>query len=474
MGVGANYIERERDYEKTLSPSGPTGGRLARRWVYFYENIDNDSTVTIFEDVARRAAAKLYNGIILGGGSTAFRVSTGENARDNIVEIYRIARAHGLDLIPSAFQLGSAYDIAYYSSDLIHYVEGALVRGTTFRVTETSDGGLVAVHVPEIDYLYKFDQTYMYGDTELFSTEGYDAITSVSGTKMGTMSFPDHSVGRTDSSSLRIENLHLNNPAALHVYLKTTPRRSYKFSVWVKTEGLNSSDLRMYVEEGSGPYMWRTFVHNDVSIPKTGDWQKVEFGFNSMDMDRVIIVVGIYGATTGKIWFDDMEIEEVGLLNVLRRPGTPVTVRDKDDATLYVEGTDYGYISDPYITMSSYRYLYNHDEPTIEILDGGRIAQKFEQTGDVELSVDFYHGLKADSYYPCLSEPRVYAAYAEQYEILCAALPHDKLLIGIDEIRVAANCMWLVRIGACRRRRLWATVPISWLRWFARLTRMSK
>ena len=48
----------------------------------------------------------------------------------------------------------------------------------------------------------------------------------------------------------------------------------------------------------------------------------------------------------GKLWWDDLRIEEIGLVNVLRRPGCPVTVRG-ENGTTYEEGRDYEKIVDP-------------------------------------------------------------------------------------------------------------------------------
>ena len=52
-------------------------------------------------------------------------------------------------------------------------------------------------------------------------------------------------------------------------------------------------------------------------------------------------------AKAGKFWLDDWSLEEVGPLNVLHRPGTPVTVRDSAGRTTYTEGKDYAALVDP-------------------------------------------------------------------------------------------------------------------------------
>jgi|GEM_PF-4408117 len=52
------------------------------------------------------------------------------------------------------------------------------------------------------------------------------------------------------------------------------------------------------------------------------------------------------GGKSGKFWIDDWRVEEVGPLDVLHCPGTPVTVRDSHGTTTYAEGRDYAPLVD--------------------------------------------------------------------------------------------------------------------------------
>ena len=88
-----------------------------------------------------------------------------------------------------------------------------------------------------------------------------------------------------------------------------------------------------YITEGSlAPY--------DPGIPETTDWRKVTMTFNSLEYDKVRLYVGLWGGKAGRVWLDDMRIEEIGLANVIRRPGTPITVTSEDGKTIYEEGKD--------------------------------------------------------------------------------------------------------------------------------------
>jgi len=440
MGVGARYRERERRFRKRLLPGARGAGELSRRWVFFYTKIRQDDSLAVFEDVARRAAAKFYNGIVLGT-NTAFHAAINEDVRSKLKEIRKIARAHGLDVVPTAFGVGGPWDIMYYKDELVHYGAGYLVDGALFEVVDPGDR---AIHVPHVDFAYGFDDTE-YGQSFYTIDTGDSVVYSIGLGEVGTSSFPDLEVGKTAPPSLRVENPQ--GLAYFRVFCNNLiPRRQYKLSFWIKTEGIDSTELGVGAAIWSDPYRWYGFCKEEYTIEPTSDWQKIEFGFNSMSFDSVIIVAAVNDVTTGKVWFDDVEFKEIGLVNVLRRPGTPVMVCDADDGTLYVEGVDYGYIEDPNINKA---YMPNHDGPPIEILAGGRIAEKFERTGGTRLRVSYYHGTAGGLRYPspCLSEPRVYQTYMEQYEILCSVLPHKAVLMGIDEVRSGLGCAACRRIG---------------------------
>ena len=71
-----------------------------------------------------------------------------------------------------------------------------------------------------------------------------------------------------------------------------------------------------------------------------------EIVFNTGAFTNAMLYLGSWGGRDGKLWWDDLKIEEIGLVNVLRRAGCPVTVRGEDGVT-YEEGRDFERIVDP-------------------------------------------------------------------------------------------------------------------------------
>src|SRR6516165_1414334 len=126
------------------------------------------------------------------------------------------------------------------------------------------------------------------------------------------------------------------------------PYRCYRISFRAKTEGLpatrpfSSGAFRLDVRTSDR----RNLTPWNARVPPTTDWREVRWGFNSMWYDKVRISIGAQNVQTGKSWVDGVRVEEVGLVNVLRRPGAPLSVRGEDSQVVYVEGRDYDRVAD--------------------------------------------------------------------------------------------------------------------------------
>jgi len=181
----------------------------------------------------------------------------------------------------------------------------------------------------------------------------------------------------------------------------------------------------------------RPLQYQNPRVTPGAEWQKVTVGFNSWGYEKVEIAPKVRGAANGKFWLDDLQVEEVGLLNVLRRPGTPLTVRGEKDGTLYEEERDYASVSDPQLN-----FRYDHEAPEIRILSGGRIKE-----GD-RLRVSYYHGTSIyNGQTPvCMSEPKLYEIWRTQAKLVHEAIEPNKYLLNMDEIRTGGSC------EACKKR----------------------
>ena len=150
----------------------------------------------------------------------------------------------------------------------------------------------------------------------------------------------------------------------------------------------------------------RPLQYQNPRFSPDGAWQQVSVGFNSWGYDRVEIACKVRGLAGGQLWLDALQIEEVGLVNLLRRPGTPLMVRSDNKGTVYEEGRDYAPVADPQLN-----FRYDHDGPEIQLGPGSRI-----QTGE-RLRVSYYHGTVIHNGQTpvCMSEPKLYEIWGRRH-----------------------------------------------------------
>jgi hypothetical protein len=256
----------------------------------------------------------------------------------------------------------------------------------------------------------------------------------------------DNQMVKEGNSSLRFENIDQRNGEAgrLEFNLNVKPSRLYRVRFWNKTEGLNASNpfgsgrFRVDVYGGEQKRQLNFF---DPQVPATGDWRQVECGFNTKSFSQVKISIGVGEGKTGRFWLDDLRIEEVGMVNILRRPGTPLTVKNEKSGQVYQEGADFAPVED--IPLN---FRFDHDGPDIKLLPGGRIRE-----GD-RLRVGFYHvqPIYQGQTPACMSEPKAYEIWRRQAELFHKVLNAKTYFLGADEIRLAASC------AACQARKMTA------------------
>lgn len=248
----------------------------------------------------------------------------------------------------------------------------------------------------------------------------------------GSISFADTRVFRSGKASIRFENLASDRwgHGRVNQRIEVHPDRAYLVSLWVKTEGLKPAGcfrmIALAPVEGERELLSRTF-----RVPETTGWMKVEAVLNPGEFSEVTVYCGAWDGKEGKFWVDDWKIEELGPQNVLRRPGTPVTVRSDDGKTVYREGRDYARLEDP--QLHPWRI---NPAPDLKLVEGGRI-----KPGD-HLRVSWYHPMIIyDSQVgTCMAEPELLEIAETGAKALGARLKPKRVLLNMDEIRVAGGC----------------------------------
>jgi hypothetical protein len=389
-------------------------------WVFGW-NLERDSDVPEVTKVIDSASSRGLNGAVVSFGlDTLCRKSPDFFRRLDAVR--QACDRGGLEVIPAIFSVGYGGAALAHNRNL---AEGVAVEDAAFVAR-----GDRAQFVPD-------DSVRLAnGDFELYRGNSFRGFNFHD--QPGVISFADTQVKHGGKSAIRLENFTANPHGHGRVMqeLRVRPHRCYRLSLWVKTEGLAPSGvfqvLALVKDREIAP---RTF-----SLPATTDWRKITMIFNSLNHEKVNLYAGVWGAKAGKLWIDDWTVEEVGPLNVLHRPGTPVLVRSEDGATTYAEGRDYAPLEDPQFSF----YRVDRPWPQLRLLPGGSIRD------GQKLRVSWYHPMQIhDSQITvCMGEPELYEIFEHEAKLLAEKLHPKRVLLNMDEIRRGGTC------AACRGRNM--------------------
>jgi hypothetical protein len=319
-----------------------------------------------------------------------------------------------LELIPAVFSIGYGGGLLAHNPNL---AEGLPVTDAPFVAA-----GRQARFVPDAA------AQLVNGGFEEFSGNKFSGVSFCDAP--GQISFADTEIKHGGRASLRLENFALDPHGHGRVMQKVhvTPHRCYRVSLWVKTEGLRpASAFRCLALAGDHELAPREF-----KLPDTTDWRKISFLFNSLGHDQVNLYAGVWDGKAGKVWLDDWSLEDAGPVNVLHRPGTPVTVRSDDGLTTYVEGRDYAPLKSPDFNV----WRGDSTPAALNLLPKGRIPD------GQRLRVSWYHPLLVnDSQVTvCMAEPEVYEIFDQEARLLADHLHPRAVLLNMDEIRMGGTC----------------------------------
>jgi hypothetical protein len=396
--------------------------RFADRFVWIFGwGLQQDGDVAEISRVLTTAGQHHFNGAVVSFGLDTLCKQPPDFFR-RLEQIKASCEQNGLDLIPAVFSVGYGGGVLAHDRNL---AEGLPVDDAPFRV----EGGLARLVVTD-------PPRFQNGGFEEFTGDrfaGYDFHD-----QPGEISFADQETRHGGKASLRLEHFTANPHGHGRVMqsLRVQPHRCYRVALWVKTEGLQPANaFRTLVLAGN-----RELAPREFKVPSTTDWRKVTMLFNSRDCDRVSLYAGLWGGKAGHVWLDDWSVEEVGPVNVLHRPGTPVTVRNEEGTVTYAEGKDYAPLQEG--TLNPWR---DDGEPSsLKLIPGGRIRE-----GE-RLRVSWYHSMIVNDSQvtACMAEPAVYEIFEHEARLLAEKLQPRSVFLNMDEIRMGGTCR------ACRGRNM--------------------
>jgi hypothetical protein len=407
--------------------SDPAKSVYPNRWVRIGTNLGDDQELERVLKIIQTASDHGLNGIALSAGLDQLDLKSPEFMK-RLGEVRQRCAQLKVDIIPSFMSAGYGSSVLAHDKNL---AAGLPVKDALFIVKE-GQARLSADPTVRIEN-GSFEE--MAGrEPAGFSLPGDSA----------EMVFADTEVSKEGKTSLRFENSGKSprQEARVSQEVEVHPYRCYVLHCWVRSQGLSPSN-----PFGSGRFRLevlgvgddRRLQYENPKVPAGGDWKEVSVGFNSWNYEKVRIVPTVGGGGKGRFWLDDLGIEEVGLTNVLRRPGTPLTVRGEENGIVYEENRDYAPVSDPDLN-----FHFDHEGPAIVVASGSRIRE-----GE-RLRVSYWHGVSIyNGQVPiCMSEPKLYEIWRTQARLVHEALAPEKYLLNMDEIRVGGSC------EACRQRNL--------------------
>lgn len=371
--------------------------QLSKRWLFIWQDLDTpeqvDSVIALFP----RAEAAGYNAVLIWYQMAPSRVE----------ELKEAAKQHHLDIIPII--MANPHDP--------NYTEGLLAKDALFVAR-----GKTATFQPDNP------TKALNGDFE-----------EVRGNHFGGWGFQDdegktifaeHEVVHSGKTALRMENVKTGNQdghCRLSQKIKLQPYRQYHVSVWTKTEDWKPTEAEIKVITDSD----RVISFQTFPVESTQDWRRHDIVFNSLSYTDATLYLGNWSNSMGRLWWDDLNVEEIGLVNALRRPGCPVTVRGENGMT-YEEGRDYEYIKDPNQRI----YQVYHELPVVHLMPNTRIAD-----GE-RLRVSYYHPaiVYEDRLTGCLSEEKIFEDWRQEVKEANDRFHPPAFMMSHDEMRVINQC----------------------------------
>lgn len=404
------------------------GHLLRDRLVWVQANLQVDANMSRLEDLLDRAAAAQYTGIVLSDVKLGrlFDGSLPARYQRNLASLLERANELGLEVLPATASFGYSEPLLWHDPSL---AEALPLRGVPFKV----EGGLLVPHEPDGPALANADFEDLPADGHAFPGWRFQDAP-------GAATFVDRTVRRSGEASLRMQDLGETNAphgnGRVYQELAVEPWRSYRASVWVRTEGLRGGEVRLAVLADAPS---RSLQHNPIPVQETQDWTRFDATFNTLSHDRVRLYFGVWGGRQGRIWWDDGLVEPAGFVNVVRRPGAPLDLWRSSDGRALVEGVDVARVEDPLMGMAAgWPGTYDawHAPPSIAVPPGSSLRE-----GDV-VEADFYqtstiHGSQVAA---SLTEPAVFEIVARQLEstrdAFAASDAFQGWMLSHDEIRM--------------------------------------
>lgn len=385
-----------------LFASSAESGEIRQFWFYKSANLLVDANIGDVTALFERAGKAGYTHCLLTDSKFSRLHEMPDRYFKNVATVKAAAKKAKIEIVPALFSIGYSNDLLGQDPNLI---EAMPVREMPLVVEK---GTVRAADAPP-----------KLKNADFSNPKGWswqDPNVDLSG---GTAVFrePQGKVSRISQT------------------ISIAPYRQYHIRLRIRSEKFEGTPEVKLIADG------HVLNYDYLKVDPSQDWKTHHVVFNSGEHTTAQLYVGAWDGGTGWFECDDVAIEEVPFLNLVRREGTPLVLKTAEGKTLE-EGTDFERIVDPLMGTEPYGGCYTvyHEPPRLKtaLPDGTR------------LTASWYHAVAVhdDQANICPSEPKTLEILRDQAQRVHKLFGAKGYMMSHDEIRVFNQC------GACRARNL--------------------
>lgn len=330
----------------------PGQAQQLERWVYVEADLRDPAEVDRVRGLIRQCAGLRYSHLLLDDRGLADPADRFSLLQAHAQQIRGEASAAGLELVPAVFPLGHSEQLLRKDPD---EAAGLPVRDALFVVQ---------------------------GDRAQLHPETPGALPSM--TSLDDWRTPDgHVQILNDVAELSADQ---GGPVRMVARVAVLPWRHYRVSVWMRSQGLAGRPAIVVLQPETG----RRLCYTQLRATSGSDWEEYSITFNSLGGEPVDVFLGAWNATAGTLQMRDTVIQECGLLNILRRAGTPLRVVHEESQQELTEGVDF----EPVVDLL-------RDRDRADTGEGG-LFEVWHESPSIELRREFPAGtrLRVSWYHP--------------------------------------------------------------------------
>ncbi|OGU60417.1 MAG: hypothetical protein A2X64_05875 [Ignavibacteria bacterium GWF2_33_9] len=335
---------------------------------------------------------------------------------DSITSVVKFSRDLDFEPVVGFFSFGYSNGMMYFNPN---YAAGLPVRNQLFEIQDVK----ALLH-------HTVNVTMSNGDLESHNGNDFPGFAYIDAP--GVKSFLDTEFKHSGNASVRFELDRGNTNYRVCYRTPVSPFKQYHVSGWCKTENATwTSQARITAINTKG----YTLSYANSNIAKTKDWTRIDITFNSLESDTVYIYWGVWGGFSGKIWWDDLLVEECAFVNLLRRDGTPLSVNHQILGLNYQEKVDFDSLFDPKLgRVFSYNGEYDsyHTPPVLTATATGGLKEGTKIMASYYHTAVIYDGQIMAS----TTEPSLYKQIENQFIVIDSLFHAERYFMNHDEIRL--------------------------------------